>query len=416
MDLPHENKKDIFDALTYRIVTNEGSKKYETIETIRNYKMITPSVISIPQGRVDLIPANYEIVDKRVLEFADFPAPIHPLFPEQQLVYDKIEDSCFINAMVGWGKTFTALHIAQKLGQKTLVVVHTTNLRDQWIDEAKELFGEAPGIIGSGVYSIGPSIVIGNVQSIVKNLDKIEKSYGTLIMDEAHHTPATTFTSIVDRNHARYRIALSGTMQRKDGKHIMFKDYFGPIVHKPPQSNTINPTIRLVKSGIKLPPGATWADKITKLLADPEYQDLIASMALVQARKGHKVLVIADRVDFLEKVGKLLGSRAVVITGSTTDRKDELAKLDSGECDILCGSRQIFSEGISQNNLSCLLLAIPIANAPTLEQIIGRIMRLSEGKLDPVVIDIQFSGPTEVRQNNMRLGMYLEKGWKVEAL
>ena len=415
MDLPTDKTK-LFDALTYRIVSNDGSKKYEQIEIIRNYRMVTPSIISIPQGRKDLIPPEYEIVDKRVIEFADFPAPNFELFPEQLVVYDAADDTCFINALVGWGKTMTALHIAHKWGQKTLVVTHTRALRDQWIEEVEKLYGFKPGEISAGKFNIEPPITVGNVQSIVKNLDKIEKAFGTVIMDEAHHTPASTFTSIIDKSHARYRLALSGTMERKDGKHILFSDYFGSKVFKPPQNNTINPTIHLLKTDIGLPPAATWADKVTKLLADTEYQDLIASIALVQARKGHKVLVVADRVEFLQNVNELLGSRSTLIVGSTINRKDELDKIANGTCDILCGSRQIFSEGISQNELSCLTLAIPIANRPTLEQLIGRIMRLSPDKLSPVVIDIQFKGPSEKVQNNKRISLYLEKGWKIVQL
>ncbi len=417
MDLPSaDEKKKLFDALTYRIVTNEGHIKYETIEIIRNYRMVTPAVVSIPQGRSDLIPTGYDIVDKRVEHWEDFPEPLHPLFPEQAVIYNQVDDSCFINALVGWGKTFTALHTAAKLGQKTLVVVHNTELRDQWIREVEGLYGFKPGIIGSGEFDIDSKIVVGNVQSIVKNLAKIEKSFGTLIMDEGHHCPATTFTSIIDSSHARYRIGLSGTMKRKDGKHILFKDYFGPKIFKPAQNNTMNPSVKLLKANVKLPHAATWADKVTKLLADEEYQNLVASIAAVQVRKGHKVLVIADRVDFLYKVQGMIGERAVTVVGETKDRQVEITKIEDGLADVLCGSRQIFSEGISVNPLSCVILAVPLANAPTLEQIIGRIMRLHPGKLDPVVIDIQFGGPAAKRQNDLRLAFYLEKGWDISTV
>lgn len=413
MDLP-DNKQKVFDALTYKIVNATGATKYNTTEIIRMYKMITPKIISIPQGRTDLIPEGYEIVDKRVLEFADFPAPKFDLFPEQLVVYDQVEESCFINALVGWGKTFTALHIAYKLGQKTLVVTHTAALRDQWIKEIENLYGIKPGVIGGGVFDIGPPIVVGNVQSLVKCIPQIEKAFGTLIMDEAHHTPASTFTTVIDKCHARYRIALSGTMQRKDGKHVMFPDFFGHKVFKPPQNNTLDPYIRLLKTEIKLPPASSWADRVTGLLSDPEYQDFIASMALVQARKGHKVLVVGDRVDFLQKVSELLGGRSALVVGETSDRDKELEKVISGGCDILCGSVRIFAEGISINSLSCLILAMPIASVPLLEQLIGRVMRLAKDKKQPEVIDIQFAGWTEKNQNSKRIGFYLQKGWKMD--
>lgn len=105
MDLP-SNKQDLFDALTYKVVKPAGKVKYEQVEIIRNYRMVTPKIISIPQGRIDLIPADYEIIDKRIVEFADFPAPQRELFPAQAEIYEQVDDSCFINALVGWGKCF----------------------------------------------------------------------------------------------------------------------------------------------------------------------------------------------------------------------------------------------------------------------------------------------------------------------
>ena len=45
------------------------------------------------------------------------------------------------------GKDIYGLAIAQKLGQKTLVVTHTTNLRNQWEKEVKKCFGIQPGRI-----------------------------------------------------------------------------------------------------------------------------------------------------------------------------------------------------------------------------------------------------------------------------
>jgi superfamily II DNA or RNA helicase len=118
-----------------------------------------------------------------------------------------------------------ALHLAAKLGQKTLVVTHTTMLRDQWVDEIKKVFNMTPGIIGSGSFDIEDhAIVVGNVQTVTKVMNKLQKEFGTIILDEAHHVPANTFSSIIDSSYARYRIALSGTMERTDGKQILFKD------------------------------------------------------------------------------------------------------------------------------------------------------------------------------------------------
>lgn len=420
LSAPPEGFGAIMKALTYKIEIKGGGRggKHTLIETIRNYKMLPRNILSIPQGRQDLIPEGYEIIDKRVEVPMPFPEPKHPLREAQEKVYNDTNESCFINALVGWGKTFTALHIARKLGQKTLIITHTTILRDQWINEIKELFGMEVGVIGSGEFDIDPVIVVGNVQSVTKYTLQISKEFGTVIMDEGHHCPATTFTNIIDAMYAKYRIGLSGTMIRKDGKHILLRDYFGDIVHKPPQSHTLNPRVKLLKPGISLAHGEIWAKKINNLLYDPDYQEYISVIAKAYISKGHKVLIVADRVEFLNNVKELIGESCLLVTGdtSTEERAAVERALEEGEATSVAGSRQIFAEGISINILSCVILASPISNEVLLEQIIGRIMRKHSNKPDPIVVDIQFSGFADKKQNNLRLGFYLNKGWEIESV
>ena len=413
-----EHTKHIIKSLTYKIHKDTGSKKFASIETIKNYKSLIKGILSIPQGRTDLIPQDYEIIDKRVLVPAPFPVPKFELYEDQQTIYDEVEGTCFINALPGWGKTFTALHLARKFGQKTLVITHTAALRDQWVEEVETLFGCECGIIGGGDLDYEDHfITVANIQTLVKHTAELSKEFGTVILDEAHHCPATTFAGTVDSFHARYRIALSGTMIRKDGKHILFKDYFGTTVLKPPASNTIPPTIHMVKSGITLKPNATWVDKITDLTQSENYRQFISDIAKMHVAEGHSVLVIADRVEFLEKVKEYVGETCLLVTGSTSfeDRQKAKEQILAKEKMCIAGSRQIFSEGISINILSCVILAVPMSNDSLLEQIAGRIMRMHDGKLDPIIVDIQFAGYADKKQNTDRLGLYLRKGWKVLA-
>lgn len=408
--------KTIVKALTYKIAKDTGSKKFSTIETIKNCKILPKGIISIPQGRQDLIPPGYEVVDKRIEVSVPFPALKYPLRDSQQPVYDEVNDTVFINALVGWGKTFTALHLAHKFGQKTLVITHTAALRDQWAEEIEVLFGTEPGVIGGGRFDHADHfITVANVQTLVKHAATLAKEFGCVILDEAHHCPATTFAAIIDSFYARYRIALSGTMIRKDGKHVLFPDYFGQHVIKPPQSNTMTPTVKLVKTGVTLNPGGAWVEKINELTEDDSYRRFIAATALSQMDIGHQVLVIADRVEFLRKVAEYVGKACVLVTGETDFEERQVAKQQilSGEKQCIAGSRQIFAEGISINSLSCVILAVPMSNDSLLEQIVGRVQREHENKLSPLVIDMQFAGYADKKQNNDRLGFYLRKGWQV---
>jgi superfamily II DNA or RNA helicase len=415
-----EHTKNIISALTYKFTKNIDKSHIVSTETVKNYRILVGGVISLPQARTDLIPEGYEIIDKRVLNDIPFPTPKFPLRETQQAVFNNTDDTCFINALVGWGKTFTALHIARKFAQRTLIVTHTTALRDQWREEIELLYGVQSGVIGGGHYDIEDHyIVVGNIQSLIKYKNELSKEFGTIILDEAHHCPASTFTEFIDSSYARYRIALSGTMLRKDGKHKLFPDYFGNTIHQPPQSDTLTPVVKILKPGVTLKPNVTWVEKINDLVEKDSYVRFIAATALAQISHGHSVLVIADRVEFLKQIAEYVGETCVLVTGETNLEDRQRAKEELLNKTKMCvaGSRQIFSEGLSINILSSVILAIPMSNDSLLEQIVGRIQRQHpDKKTPPEVIDIHFSGWADKKQNNDRLSVYLRKGWEVISL
>jgi superfamily II DNA or RNA helicase len=414
MDIDPQAFNALDKALTYKI----DSYRSDVAPTmIKNVRKIRNGLVSIPVGRFDLIPEGYEIKDKRVLLPVDFPKFGFDLRESQQDVYDAIEDNAIINAFVSWGKTFTALAVAAKLGQKTLVVTHTVSLRTQWEKEIRKVFGIEPGIIGSGKYDISPPIVVGNIQTLYKLRGKIEKEFGTIIIDECHHIPANTFSKLVDASYARYKIGLSGTVQRKDGKHVIMPDYFGHTKFTPPKENYMEPTIEVIQTRIRFMDGAKipWANRINDLVRQEEYGKLICFLAAAYRKQGHKVLLLSDRVYFLKRVKETLGEHCELITGEVplAEREKKIERVQSGKVDILLGTQSIFSEGISVNPLSCLILATPVSNTPLLTQLVGRVIREYPGKIDPVVVDINLKGKTAEKQAKLRLGHYLQQGYNV---
>ena len=413
--LPHQQQK-IDKELTYSI----APYKYgDPPIIIKNMALIKNGLVAIPSGREDLIPEEHEIVDKRVLKPVEFPPFKLTLRPSQQAVFDEINGSAIINAWVSWGKTFTGLAIAEKLGQKTLVVTHTLSLRKQWEDEVKKVFGFQPGIVGSGKFDISTPVVVGNIQTIYRKVPQIRREFGTIILDEMHHVSSPTFSRIIDKNCAMHKIGLSGTLQRKDGKHVVFRDYFGDHVLKPPKENFMIPKIDILKLPIRFMDGSAipWANRVNELAYNPEYQNSIAMTASAYAARGHKVLVVSDRVDFLKSCARLTGDDAVCVTGAIPhEERPELIKQVFEDKNILYGTQSIFSEGISLDILSCLILGTPVNNEPLLTQLVGRIIRNYEGKKQPTVVDIHLIGNTAKRQANARLGYYLKQGYEVSTL
>lgn len=417
MDCSPELQRDLDKELTYLIPSHNPN---DPPQVICNLGIVRPGLISIPIGRTDLIPGYYDIIDKRIRNIVKFPDFKFDLRPSQQEVYDKIEDNGIINAWVSWGKTFTGLAIAAKLGQKTLIVTHTVALRNQWAKEVEKVFGINASIIGSGNWDISGPIVIGNTQTLYRNLEKIHKVFGTIILDEMHHVSSPTFNRIIDSNYCRYKIGLSGTIERKDGKHVVFRDYFGNKLFQPPKENYMVPSIHLVASEIRFQDGAKtpWANRVTALTNDEEYIHTVSMLAAAYAARGHKVLVVSDRVQFLKNCAILTGDKAICVTGEIPheERETLVDEILYGNKNVLYGTQSIFSEGISVDTLSCLILGTPVNNEPLLTQLIGRVIRKKEGKISPVIVDIHLKGNTARKQAANRSGYYIKQGYEMKYI
>jgi len=381
-------------------------------EVVCDVTRINQDVLTIPVGRQDLVPDDFEIVDKRILAPATFPAFKFVLREDQQDVYDAIDDNYIVQANPGWGKTFTAIALATKLKQKTLIVVHTRNLLHQWVDEVQNTLGIKPGVIGDKKFDIDSPIVIGLIQSIKNRITLVNKEFGTVIVDECHHVPATIFKSIVDAFYARYKIGVTATPWRKDGQHILLYNYFGGPnkEFKTKDKNAIKPTVLIIDSGIKLNPNhmIPWATRVNELYENIEYMELFLNLCQIQADKGHLVLALADRVEFLRQCHEILDD-SMLITGGVENRDF----LGSGK-NILLGITKIFSEGVNMPPLSSVIIGMPVNNRGLLEQIIGRISRMSDGKRHPEVVDIMLAGKTGKNQVVQRINYYSEKNLKIK--
>ena len=180
-----------------------------------------------------------------------------------------------------------------------------------------------PEIVGDKKYNIDSPIVIGTMQSLKNKIVQLNKEFGTIIVDECHHIPATVFKGIIDAFYARYKLGLTATAWRKDGKHILLHNYLGGLLAeiKTKDSNRLDPTIYVVHTDIKLSsnPMIPWQTRVNELYLNPNYVELFLDLCQIQARKGHLVLALSDRVDFLRECHELLEDSFLVV-GDTIDR------------------------------------------------------------------------------------------------
>ena len=412
-----ELDKSLCKELTYEICRQPVSE-YPLI--IRNTTRVNDEIITIPSGRLDLIPEDYELIDRRVDNPVVIPKPTFIPRGNQQECIDYITANGLVNAKPGWGKTIAGLGLAYKFQQKTLIITTTTIIRDMWIKEVEKFFGIKCGVIGGGKFDIDAPIVVGNIQTVRNKAQELSNEFGLVLSDEVHRCPAKTFTDTLNASKARHKIGLSGTLIRKDGLHCVLPDYFGKDLFIGKDENRMKPTIHLWTSKVELSSNEfiPWATIMSKLYSNPKYINQVLKLADLYVFTGHKVLALATMTDFLNEMHLRTKDYSLLVTGEIKNREPIFEQINdlNSEARCLWGTQSIFSEGISLNALSCVILAAPLNNDPLLEQIIARTMRQLEGKMSPVAVDIGLSGSTGKRQQNARKRFYINQGWKIKDM
>jgi superfamily II DNA or RNA helicase len=135
----------------------------------------------------------------------------------------------------GSGKTFLGLQAIADAGVATLIVAPTIDLMTQWHATLTNAFGdqllEGVGVLGGGSHKI-TAITVTTYDSAYRYINEYGDRFGLLIADEEHHLPAPTYRQIPEMSIAPYRLGLTATYERADGKHELLDDLLGPVVYK----------------------------------------------------------------------------------------------------------------------------------------------------------------------------------------
>ena len=146
-----------------------------------------------------------------------------------------LHDSGVLSSGTGSGKTVMALYLIAERKQPTLIIVHTKELLNQWIDRIEQFLGipaDEVGIIGAGKFTLGDRITVGMVQTLCKRVDEVKGLFGHVIVDECHRCPSKTFSDVVTSFDAKYLLGLSATAYRRDGLGRVIYLYLGDKRHE----------------------------------------------------------------------------------------------------------------------------------------------------------------------------------------
>jgi len=130
------------------------------------------------------------------------------------------------------GKTYLAQLAMQATPRSTLIVVPTLDLMHQWYAHLTAAFPDAEvGLLGGGSRDKTP-ILISTYDSATIQAETLGNQYAMLIFDECHHLPTDFYRVIAEYAIAPYRLGLTATPNRSDGRHRDLNALIGPEVYR----------------------------------------------------------------------------------------------------------------------------------------------------------------------------------------
>jgi len=322
----------------------------------------------------------------------------------------------------GSGKTLIGIAAICKTQRRTLIITYTKEQMFQWKEQIFKYTDAKPGLVGlyySEEKRLSP-ITITTYQSGYRNINTLSPYFDLLIIDEVHHLPAEKFKYIAIHSIAPYRMGLSATAIREDGKHEELFPLLGGIVYHKSAAELASQgylaRYRIVTVKVRLSPkekkeynayretyrryarGRRFQEVLNLALKGvPEarkalsfhkkMQDIIAfshsklekavEIAKKELKRKNKIIIFTQYVKQAEELGKMLEPYgALVLTGETpTDtRKRILEQFRSSPSGVLIVTT-VGDEGLDIPDANVGIIVSGTGSRRQFIQRLGRILR-----------------------------------------
>jgi superfamily II DNA or RNA helicase len=439
----------------YRVQKNKVSvEKLRKVLTVKPYipKVFMPNANSVPRYKVYMetsdwvyVPKHYGIehygppaettrdVATTDAKYWEFRGQMRPNQMEVVNSFLKPEPhDGIISLHTGGGKTVCALYIASQLRLPTLVIVHNSFLRDQWVDRVKTFLPNARigRIQGEIVEVEGYDVIIAMLQTLsMKDLDiSTFKPLGLVIVDECHHIASEVFVQAIPKVTSKYMMGLSATPTRKDGLMFVANWCLGPLLYQSKNLDSEDSSIQVevyeyknddpaFNEIIYNKQGVMFTTlMINKLTEHPGRTKWLAEILgdILDESPQRQVLVLTDRVqhtkDLLAAVPDALREKSCILSQDVAASKR--AEFCASKT-ILIATYAMCKEGFDVPTLNTLLMATP---RPDIDQIVGRILRVEKSArtIHPLILDIV--DPQFRRQFQERNSLYKKRCYTVTKM
>lgn len=391
-----------------------GRWNYKTPTVLRYYRKNPSGGLRIPRGLLSWLLNTcrqtglaYTLTDNRCLlpqvEF-EFKGRLQDF---QQEAVNAILSHAFgtLDSPTGSGKTVMALNMIAMRRQPALIIVHTKELAEQWLDRVETFLGiprQECGFIGGGKKTIGDRVTIALVQSLYRVAKEVAPHVGYLLVDECHRCPSRTFTEAVTAFDCQFMTGLSATPFRRDKLGQLIFWHLGDVRFEMRRDVLLEKGAILPVDAVMRPtdfkpyidPAQFYSKMLTELTADTKRNALIAEDILEHSRNHDGILLaLSDRKSHCETLAAILRIRTkqevAVLTGDLAkkERTEVVDNLRAGKVKILIATGQLIGEGFDLPELSCLFLTTPVSFDGRILQYLGRILRPAPNKAFALVYD-----------------------------
>lgn len=346
-----------------------------------------------------------------------------------------------INVGPGRGKTVMAIKKITELGLKTLILVHNTDLLDQWKERIEQYAPTARvGIIQAKKLSVmNKDIVIGMIQSISNPAKDKEypaemfKEFGLLIVDECHHIAARMFSRCLRKTCLKYTMGLSATPDRNDGLTRVLKYYLGDICYKddsiqktdaereldhiPDADVRIYQYYNIARAYSEVCLNYQKKPNVTIMenhIAEFEPRtDFMLGLIPPLIAEGRKIIILTSRRDHIATILEKITERGIATCGPYVGGMKRDTLNDTKTKQILVATYKMAEEGFDCQALDTLIMATP---KKEITQCAGRIMRKSKNDRThiPLIIDIADQFSSFIKWGKQRQGYYTEQNYRTQ--
>lgn len=233
-----------------------------------------------------------------------------------------------------------------------------------------------------------------------KLLKLLNKNYGTVFIDEVHSSGALRYSEVLNELHAKIRIGATGTVERKDCKHVVVKQIVGDVTAliEVPQlkANVYVHPMEFVKSKAAYKGKAGFSYCVNFLTKHKKRNDLIIEWIMKDLEKGHSIVIPVYRKEHVWELVKRINDEygkpiadGFVGGAATKSAKEQrasvLEKAKSGKIRVVVGIRSLMQRGLNVPRWSMLYNVMPINNEPNWKQESSRILTPFEDKRQPAI-------------------------------